>query len=130
MSAHTDGVAPVAEPTDVSPTAEDRGLPPGQFERLARGVTELLLVDTVTPETEETGLAHVYGESGTQHIVDVETGACSCDDYKYRSGGDDWRCKHGYRAAVATGRRGLPEWADVDALDPYLQERLGLEVGR
>ena len=123
MSAHT-GV-PTREPTDLSPTERDEGLPPAQLKRLTYGLTEHLLVDTVTPETDETGLVHVYSEKGKQYTVDLETGACSCPDFEYNHDGtDEFRCKHSYRAQVATGRRGLPEWADGDAVDRMLRKRL------
>ena len=85
----------------------------------------------MTPATDETDLAHVYGEDGTQYIVDVRHGSCTCDDYTYRHDGEEWRCKHGHRAFVAVnGGAPLPQWADRDALDSLLIKRLGLEADR
>ena len=97
---------PVSEPSDLSPTTVDDDLPPAQITRLARGLTEHLLVDDVTPETDETGLAHVYSTKGKQYVVDVETGVCSCPDAEHNLDLDAGeRCKHTYRAEVALGRR-------------------------
>lgn len=121
MSAHT-GV-PTREPTDFSPTEHDDGPTPGQFQRLARAATERLFVDTVTPATNKTGLAHVYSEEGHQHTVAIEDGVCSCEDFTYNLGPGE-RCKHAIRAELALGRRGLPEWANPDVVDMMLQCRL------
>ena len=98
-------------------------MPPAQMERLARAATQRLFVDDVTPVTEVTGLAHVYSEEGRQHIVAVEDGICSCEDFQYNLDAGE-RCKHGFRAELALGRRGLPEWADADAIDEMLRRRL------
>lgn len=123
--------APVREPNDISPTEVDRGLSSGQLDRLARGVTERLLVDKVTPETDETSLVHIYSERGTCYTVDTESSACTCLDYQHRRPagevGDDWRCKYGMRAEIECGRRGLPSWSQLDAVDPLLLERFGLD---
>ena len=121
MSAHN-GV-PTREPRDLSPTERDDGPTPGQMERLARAATERLFVDDVTPATDVTGLVHVYSEAGRQHVVALEDGICSCEDYTYNLGPGK-RCKHGFRAELALGRRGLPEWADGDAVDMMLRRRL------
>lgn len=118
MSSHAN--VPVSKPSDLAPTTVDNGLPPAQITRLARGLTEHLLVDDVTPETDETGLAHVYSTEGEQYVVDVETGVCSCPD-----AGE--RCKHTYRVEVALGRRSLPQWAELEAVDDRLRESLGLD---
>ena len=119
MSAHT-GV-PTREPTE-----RDDGPTPGQMERLARAATERLFVDDVTPATDVTGLAHVYSEEGRQHTVAIEDGVCSCEDYTYNLGPGE-RCKHTLRAELSLGRRGLPEWADGDAVDEMLRRRLERE---
>lgn len=99
MSPHTR--VPTCEPRGLAPTTVDKGLPPAQLQRLACGLSEYLLVDTVTPETTETDLAHVYSEKGTQYTVDVETDACSCPNHEFhRPDGEEWRCKHAYRVDV------------------------------
>jgi hypothetical protein len=69
------------------------------------------------------GIFTVISESGRSYTVDVETGACDCDDAFYRqpTGG----CKHVRRVQFATGRRSIPEWVNEEAID----EQLGLHVG-
>lgn len=126
----TVGVAEAREPRDLSPTEIDEGLPPAQLKRLARGLTEYLFVDTVTPKTDETGLAHVYGETGKQYTVDAETGVCTCPDHAYNRPEDDdeWRCKHAYRVAVHLDHRGIPSWANLAAVDSRLLDHLGVEA--
>ena len=112
------------EPTDISPTEFDDGPTPKQLAREARAATEHLLVDTVTPETDETGLVHVYSTEGKQYVVDLESGACSCPDAEYNLNVEHGeRCKHAVRAEIVTGRRGLPP-VDVEAVDDRLRERL------
>lgn len=115
MSVHPD--------TTTTPTA-DAGLEPGQVERLARAATERLFVDVVTPETDETNIVHVYSEDGEKYTADVESGACDCPDATYNLTPDE-KCKHALRAELALGCRGLPEWADGDAVDRMLRKRLG-----
>ena len=120
------GISEAREPRDLSPTEIDEGLPPAQLQRLARGLTEYLFVDTITPETDETGLAHVYSTEGKQYVIDVETGVYSCPDAEHNLDLDAGeRCKHTYRAEVALGRRSLPPWAELDAVDDRLRNRLG-----
>ena len=81
-------------------------MPPAQMERLARAATERLFVNDVTPVTEKTGLGHVYSEKGRQHVVADKDGICSCEDYQYNLDPGE-RCKHGFRAELALGRRPL-----------------------
>lgn len=68
------------------------------------------------------GLYTVVSESGRSYTVDIETGACDCDDAFYRdpNGG----CKHVRRVGFATGRRSIPEWVNEHAVD----EQLGLHL--
>ena len=68
------------------------------------------------------GLYSVISESGRSYTVDIETGACDCDDAFYRD--PDGGCKHVRRVQFATGRRSIPEWANEEAVD----EQLGLHV--
>lgn len=91
--------------------------------RDARALTEYM---TVLSDVEEfagaDGLYAVISQSGRRYTVDVETGACDCDDafYRYPAGG----CKHVRRVEFATGRRSVPDWVDQTAVD----DQLGLHV--
>jgi len=68
------------------------------------------------------GLYTVVAQSGHTYLVDVETGACECDDAFYRD--PDGGCKHVRRCEFATGRRTIPAWVDRSRVDP----QLGLHV--
>lgn len=64
----------------------------------------------------------VYAEDGTRYRVDVEQGACTCDDAFYRdpNGG----CKHIRRVEFLIGEREIPRWVDQRHIDTWLVERL------
>ena len=68
------------------------------------------------------GLYTVVSESGRSYTVDIETGACDCDDAFYRNpkGG----CKHVRRVRFATGRRAIPGWVNEDAVDDQLGQHI------
>ena len=79
------------------------------MERLARAATERLFVDDVTLATEKTGLAHIYSEEGRQHVVAVEDGICSCEDYSTTSvsaSGASTASAQSWRSAVAVSPSG------------------------
>lgn len=64
------------------------------------------------------GLWLVYAEDGTQYRVDVETGACNCDDAWYRQ--PDGGCKHVRRVEFLIGEREIPSWVDRRKVDSWL----------
>jgi len=92
-------------------------------DRDVRALTEYM---SVLPHIEcngnADGLYSVVSESGRTYTVDVELGACDCDDAFYRQ--PDGGCKHVRRVRFATDRRSIPEWVNRDAVD----EQLGLHV--
>ncbi len=87
-----------------------------------RALTEYL---TVLPETDPVseptpvagadGLVLVCSQSGSEYVVDLEGGRCTCPDAQHNLGPDE-ACKHETRARFATGREPLPA-AAVAALD-------------
>jgi len=47
------------------------------------------------PEADEWGFeARRYALSEANRVVDIREEACDCDDYRYRMGPADGRCKH------------------------------------
>jgi hypothetical protein len=64
------------------------------------------------------GLYVVVSQSGREYLVDIETGACECDDAFYRD--PDGGCKHVRRCEFATGRREIPDWVDRSRVDAQL----------
>lgn len=58
----------------------------------------------------------VVSQSGGTYHVDVGAGTCDCLDHTRRGA----RCKHLRRVDFATGRRPIPAWVDLDAVDPQL----------
>lgn len=91
-------------------------------ERDARALTEYLYAfDDLGWAADADGCWLVYAEGGGEHRVDVETGACDCDDAFYRDpvGG----CKHVRRIEFVTGEREIPAWADRSRIDPWLLEQ-------
>ena len=68
------------------------------------------------------GLYTVVSESGRSYTVDIETGACDCDDAFYRN--PDGGCKHVRRVQFATGRRSIPAWVNEDAVDDQLGQHI------
>ena len=90
-------------------------------DRAVSALTEYMTtLDDVGRARDADGLYVVVSQSGREYLVDVETGACECDDAFYR----DATCKHQHRAAFATGRRSVPAWVDRSRVDP----QLGLHV--
>lgn len=85
--------------------------------RDVRALTDYMIVYEDAPD-----LFLVYGEDGDEYTVDADTGACTCPDAEYRH--PEGGCKHARRVAFHTGARDVPEWADRDAMDPLLVERL------
>lgn len=61
----------------------------------------------------------VVSESGSEYLVDMQEGACECDDHRYRGS----KCKHARRIEFATGSRPVPGNADVE-VDPQLGEHV------
>lgn len=67
-------------------------------------------------------LYSVTTESGSEYLVDLLEGRCTCPDYEYNLPTDDGRewCKHLSRVAFATGERAIPEWVNPEVVDPQL----------
>ena len=84
-----------------------------------RALSELLAVYEFAP-----GMYWVYSEEGREYTVDAETGSCTCPDAQYNepTGG----CKHARRVALWRGDKQVPEWVNLDAVDPLLIEQIGL----
>jgi len=91
--------------------------------RDVRALSELLAVYEFAP-----GLYWVYSEEGREYTVDAETKACTCPDARYNdlTGG----CKHARRVALWRGDERIPEWVNLEAVDPLLVDHLGLEDAR
>jgi len=70
--------------------------------------------------TDGPGIYEVSSGSGAHYTVDARHGSCTCPDAEYR----DVRCKHIRRARFACGRRPIPEWVSLDAVDPLLGEHV------
>ena len=62
------------------------------------------------------GLYLIVSESGSEYLVDARDGVCECPDYQYREN----HCKHQRAIEFATGRRTIPRWVDVDAINNTL----------
>lgn len=88
--------------------------------RAVRALTEKM---TVLPETGRAkGAADLYlvvSESGSEYLVDTREGRCDCPDAHYNLDPEE-RCKHESRVNYATGQMPIPEWVNVDAIDPLL----------
>jgi len=67
----------------------DRSIESG---RLMKALTRPMAIERVAPRQYD--VTH----DGTTRTVDIETGSCSCADYKYR--GERFVCKHVLRAAI------------------------------
>lgn len=92
--------------------------------RDARALTEYMTVlDDLGRARDADGLYVVVSQSGSEYLVDADTGACECPDAEYR----DMRCKHVRRVAFATGARPIPTWTDRDALDDQLGAHVDAE---
>jgi hypothetical protein len=88
--------------------------------RDVRALTEYMtILSDVGMSADAAGLYTVVSKSGRSYTVDIETGACECNDsfYHHPAGG----CKHLRRVEFATGRRSIPEWVDEDAIDDQLK---------
>ena len=88
--------------------------------RDCRALSELLAVYECAP-----AMYWVYSEEGTEYTVDAESGSCTCPDAQYNDpkGG----CKHARRVALWRGDEQIPEWVNLEAVDPLLVEQLGLD---
>lgn len=74
----------------------------------------LTVLDDLPPVDDHEDRYVVISESGSEYLVDLRDGTCSCPDYRYRRA----RCKHIRRVEFATGARAIP--AGVDGVDPDL----------
>ena len=90
-------------------------------ERDARALTECMTVlDDVGRARGADHLYLVVSESGSEYLVDLRAHTCECPDAEHR----DVLCKHGRRAAFATGRREIPAWVNRDAVDAKLADQV------
>jgi hypothetical protein len=85
-------------------------------ERDVRALVEKMTVLS----TDAPGIYEVSSGSGAHYTVDARHGSCTCPDAEHR----DVRCKHIRRARFACGRRPIPEWVSLDAVDPLLGEQV------
>lgn len=95
-------------------------------DRDRRALTEYL---TVLPDQgrarDAPGMALVVSESGSEYLVDVRDGACTCPDAEYR----DVECKHIRRARFATGADAIPAAAAAQLdVDPDLGEHTAADL--
>ena len=90
-------------------------------DRDARALTEMLhAFDDVGWAADADGLWLVYSADGTEHHVDLDTGACDCDDAFYR----DTRCKHIRLVEFLAGERDVPAWVDRSRMHDWLRAQL------
>lgn len=101
------------DPTDFESPIDDRD---------RRALLEALLVEPLAP-----GMYHVYSEQGVEYVVDIETGACTCPDFRYR----EVECKHLRRARLEAGETDTGALAErIDAELDAVDERLGALAAR
>ena len=92
-------------------------------DRDVKALTEYMSVLPHVRSTEkQDGMYSVVSESGRTYTVDVDLGACDCDDAFYRQ--PDGGYKHVRRVRFATGRRSIPEWVNREAVDDQLGEHV------
>lgn len=96
-----------AEPVqdDVDPTTK----------RDRRAAEESMAVVREAPD-----LFEVYSGETSVHTVDLESGACTCEDWQYRSE-QIGRCKHASRVLQTLGR--IPIERGGDRVDPVLENQ-------
>ncbi|MFC6975835.1 hypothetical protein ACFQL1_15985 [Halomicroarcula sp. GCM10025709] len=96
-------------------------------ERDARALTQTMTVlDDIAPAPADApGLFHVTSGSGRSYVVDLDLGTCECLDYQVRNppGG----CLHIRRVQFETGRREVPGWADISAIDEQFRQYVSAE---
>lgn len=100
----------------MSADAHRSGRRPTSKRDLAAAV-EYMATATITP-----GMVLVANDAGDTYVVDLEGGACTCPDYRYRSAllGEDG-CKHRRRVEMERGERALPP-IPRRRVDPLLLE--------
>lgn len=104
---------PSDAPTGVRqrPRAEDIPQP------MVRALTERMTVCSEIGMARGAPAMHVVtSASGSTYHVDVRAGACDCPDRRHR----DRKCKHLWRAELATGETIIPGWVDVEEIDATL----------
>jgi hypothetical protein len=99
--------------------ATDTPAPAEIADRDVRALTEPMLVVADHPDAWGDHEAVVYN-ADREYLVNVDIGYCDCPDVQYRR----TRCKHLRRADFALGRRDVPDWVEVDALDDPLRKRV------
>jgi hypothetical protein len=88
-------------------------------ERDVRALTECMTVSPDIGQARNTeDFVVVTTESGHSYTVDLRHGMCGCPDAEHRD--PEGGCKHVRRAEFATGRRPLPAWISLDAVDDQL----------
>ena len=86
-------------------------------DRTCRALLEAQSVEALAP-----GMYLVYSENGTEYVVDIDGGACTCPDFRYRN----VECKHLRRARLEAGdadTAALAERVDagIEAIDNRLE---------
>lgn len=65
----------------------------------------------------------VTTESGSEYRVDARERRCTCPDSKHNLDSDE-SCKHERRVVFAVGDREIPEWVEMDVVDPQLGDHV------
>ena len=104
----------VVRPATTDSTDAENGID----DRDRRALLEALLCERIAP-----GMFRVYNEEGTDYVVDIDGGACTCPDFRYRA----VECKHLRRARLEAGEadtKGLAERidADLEAVDERIAD--------
>lgn len=88
-------------------------------DRDIRALTERL---TVMPDVGDArggdDLFTVISHTGSQYLVDLRLGSCSCPDSRHRD--PDGGCKHVRRTQYVTGERSVPTWVDPREIDDVI----------
>ena len=103
----------VVHPATTDSTDAENGID----DRDRRALLEALLCERTAP-----GMFRVYNEEGTDYVVDIDGGACTCPDFRYRA----VECKHLRRARLEAGdadTAALAERVDagIEAVDNRLE---------
>lgn len=72
--------------------------------------------DCMTVYEEAPLLYSVSTQSGSEYMVDLESGACTCGDWEYRTPQNG--CKHRRRVLYEIGEKEIP---DIPGVDPLLE---------
>jgi hypothetical protein len=91
---------------------------PALDDRDRRALLEAMAVDPIAP-----GMYSVRKDEGTEYVVDIDGGACTCPDFQYR----EVECKHLRRARLEAGEGNVDTAAAqietaIDAADELMDD--------